>query len=279
MFDGACDSFVLLFLECIKKACGNSDPDRPTFYITEDHRYGVLRRYVASGNGWDALHADNDSTRFLNMNLNDNDENGGRFEWTANHGKGKQSAYLYHPNLEGIDHHDGKLYFVSKRIKRLFILDLEASTFIAEDTGVRLIGDGSFENRPDGLFRGDNGGFGGGQYLYFTEDGGRTPGVYLRDEKGDYHTVFEAYNEGEGFYKGDETVGLALSPDGTKIYAGFQDCGCEESGEADCGCLFEFSRDDGMSFNGVQINLKHHGGTGVARRRTSDGKEFLRGAK
>ena len=39
-------------------------------------------------------------------------------------------------------------------------------------------------------------------------------------------------------YNGDETAGVALSPDGKKFIAGIQRAGV----------LFEFSRDDGLPF-------------------------------
>ncbi|KAL7525950.1 hypothetical protein ACHAXR_001234, partial [Thalassiosira sp. AJA248-18] len=74
-------------------------------------------------------------------------------------------------------------------------------------------------------------------------DGGTTPGVYVRDTNGMYHTIFEAIDG--GIYSGngddespDETVGIALSPDRRKLYAGFQDAGV----------LMEFTREDGHPF-------------------------------
>ena len=72
--------------------------------------------------------------------------------------------------------------------------------------------------------------------MYFCEDGGSSPGVYARDSNGMYHTVFQGISGGR--YDGDETVGIALSPDGLKLYAGFQDTGV----------LMEFTRDDGLPF-------------------------------
>ena len=42
------------------------------------------------------------------------------------------------------------------------------------------------------------------------------------------------------------------------MYASFQDCGCETTGDIDCGCLFEFQRDDGRSFDGDTLSLKFH---------------------
>ena len=42
------------------------------------------------------------------------------------------------------------------------------------------------------------------------------------------------------------------------MFAAFQDCGCKDSGEKDCGCLFAFWRDDGRSFDGKTMALKAH---------------------
>ena len=42
------------------------------------------------------------------------------------------------------------------------------------------------------------------------------------------------------------------------MYACFQDCGCEVSGAEDCGCLLQFWRDDGRSFDGATMGLKFH---------------------
>ena len=69
-----------------------------------------------------------------------------------------------------------------------------------------------------------------------TEDGGSTPGVYARlGSTGEYYTMFQGLPDD---YDGDETVGIAISPDQTKFYAGFQRAGL----------LFEITRDDGLPF-------------------------------
>ena len=79
--------------------------------------------------------------------------------------------------------------------------------------------------------------------------------MYALDESGNSYAIFEAYGS---MYHGDETTGLAFSPDGTRMYACFQDCGCEVSGDPDCGCLIEFWRDDGRTFDGRAMGLKSH---------------------
>ena len=91
------------------------------------------------------------------------------------------------------------------------------------------------------------------------KDGGKTVGVYaIHKPSGQKYAIFEAYEEK---YLHDETTGLAFSPDGSKMYAAFQDCGCKESEvglDYTCGCLLEFSRDDGLSFDGSTLGLKFH---------------------
>ena len=53
---------------------------------------------------------------------------------------------------------------------------------------------------------------------------------------GTYFTMFQAIDN--GMHDGDETTGIALSPDHTRIYAAFQDSGL----------IFEFTRKDKLPF-------------------------------
>ena len=108
-------------------------------------------------------------------------------------------------------------------------------------TNNTLVGDGKFSNSPDQIVRNNR-----GEFLYFTEDGGSSPGVYTLDPSGSMYAIFEAY---DAIYKGDETTGLAFSPNGNTMYANFQDCGCQVPYDKTCGCLFQFIRNDGMSFD------------------------------
>jgi len=75
------------------------------------------------------------------------------------------------------------------------------------------------------------------------------------------HTVVEAMFD---VFSVDETTGLAFSPDGTKMYAALQDCysstppsdiGSMCLTGNDCGCLFEFTRTDGQTFDGSTMGL------------------------
>mmetsp|Transcript_20038 Transcript_20038/g.37717 ORF Transcript_20038/g.37717 Transcript_20038/m.37717 type:complete len:576 (+) Transcript_20038:247-1974(+) len=230
-------------------ACDDRNLEQPIFFVTEDLKSGALRRYTppmtipGTAAGWDALHAEGGTTEFL-VFLEDNS-----FVWSCDEWLGRYSQEKYFPNVEGIVFREGLLYFVSKRTSKLYVLDLDNGTYTASSTKDYSLYSGEFKNRPDQLATND------GEFLYFTEEGGQTPGVYAIDAEGQSYAIFEAY---DSKYFNDETTGLAFSPDGTKMYACFQDCGCEVSGDIDCGCLFVFWRTDGRSFDGATLGLKFH---------------------
>jgi hypothetical protein len=208
-------------------AVDNRNPDKPIFFTTEDVRFGELRRFEAGGNGWDALHVGGRTTylQFLS---------GNRFRWTTNLSAGENSAANYYPNAEGIVCHNSTLYFVAKSTRTLFILDLNDMTYTSERTGSNHVGLGSFNSQPDQIIESD---LDKRKYIYFTEDGGDSPGVHVRDREGKYYTMVR--NIPGGKYRGDETVGIAFSPDRKKFYFGYQDAGL----------LMEVTRDDGLAFN------------------------------
>jgi hypothetical protein len=176
------------------------------------------------------------------------------FTWTTNKAEAQTSQSTYYPNVEGIYFYNGHLYFVSKVLKKLFTLDLDNgnySTSLTSNWGNPMPGGGAFNSQPDQIVR-------SGEYLYFTEDGGSTAGVYAaHTSTGAKSAVFEAISN---LYSSDETTGLAFSPDGKRMYAAFQDCVylalCTTS--LNCGCLFEFTRVDGKSFDGSKLDLKYH---------------------
>ena len=190
-------------------ACDDRNPSHPIFFVTEDDQTGVLRRYTppppmepGAAADWDALHADGGNTEFL-VFLDDT-----RFTWSCDETLGRFSQEKYYPNLEGIDYEEGMLYFVSKRFLKLYVLDLDNGTYETSATNEHSLYRGEFKHQPDQLVRNreDN------DLLYFTEDGGQTPGVYAIDAKGQSYAIFEAYDEK---YFNDETTGLEFSPDGT----------------------------------------------------------------
>ncbi|KAL7549172.1 hypothetical protein ACHAWF_012450 [Thalassiosira exigua] len=232
-------------------ACDDTNPSQPIFFVTEDHVSGALRRYTPpeakDDAGWDSLHMDGGVTRYL-VFLDETN-----FVWSCDEALGRWSQERHYPNLEGINYQDGKLYFVSKKLFQIYVLDLDAMTYEASSTRDPDLYLGEFGHQPDQVVRNGE----EGELLYFTEDGGDTPGVYAIDAEGNYYAIVEAYGKK---YRGDETTGLAFSPDGTRMFVAFQDCGCEESGEIDCGCLYSFRRADGRSFDGSTLGLKYHSG-------------------
>jgi len=208
-------------------AVDNTNESKPVFFVTEDLSDGELRRFEADGNGWDALHVGGRTTylQFLS---------GNRFRWTSNIEAAKYSAASHYPNTEGIICHNSTLYFVAKVTRTLFFLDLNDMTYTSELTGSSLVGQGAFNSQPDQIIESD---LDERKYLYFSEDGGSAPGVHVRDREGKYYTMARGVPGGR--YSGDETVGIAFSPDRRKFYFGFQDAGV----------LIEVSRDDGHKFN------------------------------
>ena len=241
-------------------AVDNRNMSRPIFFITEDAEFGALRRYTpppppagaqsSITANWNTLHRLGGSTDYL-LFLDNN-----HFKWTTNEKEGRNSQFQNYRNVEGIDFHNGHLYFVSKKLYKMFILDLDNGTYTASSTKFSGATAGQFLDTPDQIIWNENG---GNKYIYLTEDGGNTVGVYaICRRTGERYAIFEAYN---GNYKGDETTGLAFSPDGRKMYVAFQDCGCKnsESGiDPNCGCLLEFSRKDGLSFDGSKLDIKFH---------------------
>jgi hypothetical protein len=206
-------------------ACDNRNPANPVFFTTEDLSDGALRRFVAQGAGWDVLHSDGDHS-FLEFTGD------GTFRWTTDEDAARSSASKWYPNTEGIQFHEGKLYFMAKERMEMFILDVDNFTWEKEESGKKFYGEGSFEEQPDQNMFGPT-----RKFMYFTEDGGKSPGVYARyGRDGTYFTLFQGIPGGE--YADDETIGIALSPDHRRLYAGIQDAGI----------IFEITRSDGLPF-------------------------------
>ena len=61
-------------------------------------------------------------------------ETKGTFRWTSNRKKGDRNAEQYYAYSEGIDIRDGLLFFTCKKIKSLFILNLDDVTYTTVET-------------------------------------------------------------------------------------------------------------------------------------------------
>ena len=156
------------------------------------------------------------------------------FRWTSKLSDGRKSAQKYFPNCEGIAHHKGMLVFVSKTFQQLFRLDLDKLTYTTRTTKAEnLPGGGSFSDGPDHVLVDSDGS------LYFTEDGGSSPGVFVY-EGSEYKTLLEAF---ESRYYGDETTGIAFSPDRKFLFFCIQEYGI----------LFRVSRMDDRPFDGRRV--------------------------
>lgn len=215
----------------------------PTFYVTRDAPFGVLTRFTPNDVGMACFNQANDYDRWCTLNHGDIDYlvlsgpgDTGTFEWTTNETAARNNAKTYYPNAEGIDAADGKVFFVSKEFKRLVILDLARQTYTYSSTA-----SGAFENQPDQVGRLVND---DESILYFAEDGGASSGVFGRNMHGKYYTILEGRTDDEG----DETTGLAWSPDGMRMYITYQQGGF----------VYSCTRDDNMPFYGATLDIKYH---------------------
>lgn len=158
----------------------------------------------------------------------------GTFEFTSDRAKAQKSAEANYPNAEGIDIAENQLYFVSKELKRLFILRLDAGTFTSETTER-----GAFDSEPDQIGRivGSD-----SELLFFAEDGADGPGVFARDRAGRYFTILESRQNG------DETTGIAFSLDRKHLYFAVQHVGV----------IYDVTREDGLPFDARTLDIKYH---------------------
>ena len=214
----------------------------PTFYVTRDASDGVLTRFTPNSQGMACYNHRNDYDRWCTLDHGRLDylliSGGptGTFEWTTNLAAAKANAREYYPKSEGIDVADGVLYFTSKELKRLTVLNLHTLEYTYHSTR-----SGAFNHQPDQVARllSDD----SQSILYFCEDGGRDPGVHGRDHFGRFFTIL--YGQ---FTINEETTGLAFSPDGYIMYVSFQHSGI----------IYEVTRVDNRPFQGELLDIKYH---------------------
>ena len=220
-------------------------------FVTTDSSDGPVLRYtpnpitlesaLLSGDFSQVLHTNGGIVEYLVVNNQTQ-----TFEWSLDKVKGEVSAEYNYPNVEGIDVHEGQMYFTSKKLRELFILDLDEMTYTSSSTK-----SGAFNGQPDQIVRllppttGDL--YASVQHdnlLYFLEDGGNSPaGVFARDQFGKYLTIAEG-----GDSNSDESTGLAFCDKGRRMIFAFQDEGK----------VFEVMRDDGQPFYGQSLDIKYH---------------------
>jgi hypothetical protein len=152
--------------------------------------------------------------------------------------EGRRSAKEFYPNSEGIAHRNGILFFVSKKTKFLYMLNLDTMVYRTERTSsAPMAGTAEFRQEADHLLMLSD------DVLYMTEDGGTNPGVYARDmATGQYFALMEARLDR---FDGDEATGIAFNPDWTIMYVCLQDMGT----------LYEIRRTNGQPFENKDRRL------------------------
>ena len=216
--------------------------DSPHFFATEDRHNGALARFTPSNpkwnsisNQWNMLHGTGTMEYLLLSPINATTQEDGTFSWTTDRSTAQSNAAAYYPHTEGIDVHEGIMYVTCKKIKMLYILNLDQGTYtrLSSQSGL-------FDGSPDQVSRivDDP----RGDLLYFTEEGGQDAGVHARDALGRFYTILES-----PIHSG-ETTGLAFSPNGKFLLVAYQTVGK----------LYLVWRRDGLPFYGDKLDVKYH---------------------
>lgn len=172
------------------------EPLNATFYVTEDHRYGTLRRFTPDVEAMAVATASSDFSQLLHSNLTNTakieylklspeSSSHGTFSWTTDKSAAQTDAAEHYPYSEGIDITNGVIYMTAKLPKILMILDLETGIYERYSTE-----SGAFDGQPDQIQRvlGDTA---QDDILYFCEDDGAANGVHGRDSSGNFYTILE----------------------------------------------------------------------------------------
>ena len=103
----------------------------------------------------------NGTIEYLVLTPTSSDNSTGTYSWTKRKNHAKATASAFFPGSEGIDAYDGFLYFVTKKAKLMYILDLDGNTWERRSTK-----SGVFDGSPDQLTRlvGEQ------EILYYTEE-------------------------------------------------------------------------------------------------------------
>ena len=213
--------------------------DAPQFFVTEDDTNGPLRRWRPDTPNWNdpwSILTGSGRTDYLLI-----DPSSGTFKWTSDIEDARQNAADNFPNTEGIECDNGVLFFVTKKLRLMYVLNLSLGVYTAQPTSTG----GDFNGEPDQIqrvYRTD------GELLFFTEDGGTSPGIYARTRLGtDFVTILES---SQFINKDQDTTGLTFSPNGKHMYFAIQDAGL----------IYEVTRLDGLSFNARSLSLKYNVG-------------------
>jgi hypothetical protein len=220
------------------------DKSQPRFFMTRDHdKVGDVRRWTPDSVDWDDpwnILLGNGTLDFLVVEPDPRTSEKGTFLWTTDWSVASENHKNNFPSTEGIDVVGDTLYFISKTLKSMFVLNLDDQTYHVVSTK-----SGLFQGQPDQLarlFDHSKAKTDADSILYMTEDGGEYAGVHGRTSSGGYLTILESHE-----YI-DETSGLAFSPDSRHMYVAYQKNGM----------LFDVTRADGLPFNGIILSAKFH---------------------
>lgn len=219
----------------------------PHFFVTEDWRFGALRRFTPTNPNWDdpwtMLHAAG-TLEWLVLAPTVEGGSSGTYRWTTNLEEARENAENYYRFSEGMDVYGNDLYFVSKTQKEMFILNLDTMRYEKHSTV-----SGLFDGQPDQMARliNDN----GDDLLYFCEELGDDNGIHARDPNGWFFTIAES-----PVWIG-ETSGLSFNPDGTHMYFSYQRQGL----------IYDVWREDGLPFYGKTLDVNYHGNVDAGRRK------------
>ena len=147
--------------------------DKPRFFATEDHSKGTVRRFTPHfanwQDPWNILHRN--GTRDFLMIFPDKTLNEGTYIWTNDkRAEREQCQAVLSDDRKGIDVYENQMFFVCKKMKIMFVLDLNGNTYYNRTTK-----NGLFDGKLDSIdhILGDPRGM-----LYFTEKDGVDSGVH-----------------------------------------------------------------------------------------------------
>jgi hypothetical protein len=105
------------------------------YFVTEDHEFGPVRRFIPvarhRSSPWEELFGAGNETYLRLIPASDSN---GTYAWVKDKDVAKLSANAFYPNAEGIEVDGNLLYFVSKRLKTMFILNLDDRTYTSSST-------------------------------------------------------------------------------------------------------------------------------------------------
>jgi len=157
----------------------------PTFYVTHDSSFGGLVRFTPDPTVVVNAEASKDYSKvlttmgtlhwlMLSPSSGSASATSGTFYWTSKRAVADANARAFYRASEGIDIRNGTVYFVTKKSKSLYILDLDARTYVRSSTQ-----SSAFDGQPDQVARilaEDE----SSDMLYFCEEKGDDEGGTIR---------------------------------------------------------------------------------------------------